>query len=114
CEYMTGGVVTALGRCGVNFGAGLTGGFAYVLDVDRDFVDLYNHDLIDIHRIKPESMEAHLHHLKELIRRHVELTESSWGFEILNDFRTFLPKFWVVKPKAAELGTLIESLSEAA
>ena len=114
CEYMTGGVITVLGRTGVNFGAGLTGGFAYVLDMDRDFVDQYNHDLIDIHRIKPESMEAHLHHLRSLILRHVELTGSEWGAEILDDYRTFLPRFWVVKPKAAELGTLIESLREAA
>jgi len=114
CEYMTGGVVTVLGRCGVNFGAGLTGGFAYVLDLDRNFVDLYNHDLIDIHRIKPESMESHLHHLRALIGRHVTLTGSQWGEEILDDFRAYLPKFWVVKPKAAELGTLIESLRQAA
>jgi len=111
---MTGGVVTVLGRCGVNFGAGLTGGFAYVLDLDRDFVDLYNHDLIDIHRIKPESMEAHLHHLRSLIDAHVSRTGSQWGQEILEDLRTFLPKFWVVKPKASELGTLIESLRQAA
>jgi glutamate synthase (NADPH/NADH) large chain len=114
CEYMTGGVVTVLGRCGVNFGAGLTGGFAYILDLDRDFVDLYNHDLIDIHRLKPESMEAHLHHLRSLITQHVAYTGSEWGEQILEDFRTFLPKFWVVKPKAAELGSLIESLRQAA
>jgi glutamate synthase (NADPH/NADH) large chain len=114
CEYMTGGVVTVLGRCGVNFGAGLTGGFAYVLDMDRDFVDLYNHELIDIHRIKPESMEAHVHHLRMLVTMHVEYTGSEWGVEILEDLRTFLPKFWVVKPKAAELGSLIDSLRQAA
>jgi glutamate synthase (NADPH/NADH) large chain len=114
CEYMTGGVVVVLGRCGVNFGAGLTGGFAYVLDMDRNFVDHYNHDLIDIHRIKPESMEAHLHHLRQLITQHIELTDSKWGAEILDDLRTFLPRFWVVKPKAAELGTLIKSLRQAA
>jgi glutamate synthase (NADPH/NADH) large chain len=114
CEYMTGGVVVVLGRSGVNFGAGLTGGFAYVLDLDRDFVDLYNHELIDIHRITPESMESHLHHLNSLIMQHVEYTGSKWGGEILEDFRTFLPKFWVVKSKAAELGSLIESLRQAA
>ena len=114
CEYMTGGVVAVLGRCGVNFGAGLTGGFAYILDLDRDFVDLYNHDLIDIHRIKPESMEAHVHHLRTLVGMHVDYTGSEWGSEILEDFRTFLPKFWVVKPKAAELGSLIDSLRQAA
>lgn len=114
CEYMTGGVVVVLGRTGVNFGAGLTNGFAYVLDLERDFVDRYNHELIDIHRITPESMEAHLHHLRSMIQAHVDHTGSGWGEEILEDFRTFLPKFWVVKPKAAELGSLIESLRQAA
>jgi glutamate synthase (NADPH/NADH) large chain len=114
CEYMTGGVVVVLGRTGVNFGAGMTGGFAYVLDIDRDFVDRYNHELIDIHRITPESMEAHLHHLRSLIVQHVEATGSEWGKLILDDYRTYLPKFWVVKPKAAELGSLIESLRQAA
>jgi glutamate synthase (NADPH/NADH) large chain len=114
CEYMTDGVVVVLGSTGVNFGAGMTGGFAYVLDIDRDFVDRYNHELIDIHRITPESMEAHLHHLRDLITVHVEATGSDWGEIILDDYRTFLPKFWVVKPKAAELGSLIESLRRAA
>ena len=114
CEYMTDGVVVVLGSTGVNFGAGMTGGFAYVLDIDRDFVDRYNHELIDIHRITPESMEAHLHHLRSLITAHVEATGSAWGEAILDDYRTFLQKFWVVKPKAAELGSLIESLRRAA
>ncbi len=114
CEYMTDGVVVVLGSTGVNFGAGMTGGFAYALDLDRDFVDRYNHELIDIHRITPESMEAHLHHLRELITAHVEVTGSEWGAAILDDYRSFLPKFWLVKPKAAELGSLIESLRRAA
>jgi glutamate synthase (NADPH/NADH) large chain len=114
CEYMTDGVVVVLGRTGVNFGAGMTGGFAYVLDIDRDFVDRYNHELIDIHRVSPESMEAHLHHLRSLIMAHIEATGTEWGEMILDDYRTFLPKFWLVKPKAAELGSLIESLRQAA
>jgi glutamate synthase (NADPH/NADH) large chain len=114
CEYMTDGVVVVLGRSGVNFGAGMTGGFAYVLDMDRDFVDRYNHELIDIHRVTPESMEAHLHHLRSLVGQHVERTGSTWGSAILDDYRTFLPKFWVVKPKATELSSLIESLRRAA
>jgi glutamate synthase (NADPH/NADH) large chain len=114
CEYMTGGVVVVLGRTGVNFGAGLTGGFAYVLDMDRSFVDRYNHELIDINRITPESMEAHLHHLRGLIETHVRETGSGMGTEILDDFRSYLPRFWLVKPKAADLETLIESLRQAA
>ena len=107
-------LVAVLGDTGVNFGAGMTGGFAYVLDIDRDFVDRYNHELIDIHRVSPESMEAHLHHLRSLIMAHIEATGSEWGEMILEDYRTFLPKFWLVKPKAAELGSLIESLRQAA
>ena len=114
CEYMTGGVVVVLGQTGVNFGAGMTGGFAYVLDIDRRFVDRYNHELIDIHRITPESMEAYLHHLRSLIMKHIEATGSEWGEMILDDYRSYLPKFWVVKPKAAELGSLIDSLRAAA
>jgi glutamate synthase (NADPH/NADH) large chain len=77
-------------------------------------VDLYNHELIDIHRITPESMETHLHHLRNLILSHVELTGSEWGESILEDYRTYLPKFWVVKPKAAELSSLIDALRRAA
>ena len=114
CEYMTDGVVTVLGQTGLNFGAGMTGGFAYVLDIERGFFDRYNHELIDITRITPESMEAHLHHLRGQIERHVGLTGSEWGKAILDDYRTFLPKFWLVKPKATDLGGLIEALRQAA
>ena len=114
CEYMTDGVVVVLGPTGINFGAGMTGGFAYVLDIERNFVDLYNHELIDIHRITPESMEAHLHHLRALINDHILSTGSEWAKEIIQDYRSYLSKFWVVKPKAAELGSLITSLREAA
>lgn len=114
CEYMTGGVVVVLGRTGVNFGAGLTGGFAYVLDMDRDFVDRYNHELIDIHRITPETMEAHLHHLRGLIETHARETGSAWARTILDDFRSYLPRFWLVKPKAAEIEDLMDVLRRAA
>ena len=114
CEYMTGGVVTVLGRTGMNFGAGFTGGFAYVLDLERDFVDRYNHELIDIHRISSEGMESQLQHLRGQIVRHVEETGSVWGRKILEEFRDFVGKFWVVKPRAASLETLIDALKRAA
>src|SRR6185437_15932258 len=114
CEYMTGGVVCVLGRTGVNFGAGFTGGFAYVLDLERDFVDRYNHELIDISRIHPESMQSHLQHLESLLEQHVAETASVWADEIRNDLRTYIGKFWVVKPKAASIDSLIENLRRAA
>src|SRR5690606_16104915 len=114
CEYMTGGVVCVLGPTGYNFGAGFTGGFAYVLDLDRSFVDRYNHELIDIHRLNVEVMQTQAQHLQHLIERHVAETGSAWGEEILRDFRTYLSRFWLVKPKAASLDSLIENLSRAA
>jgi glutamate synthase (NADPH/NADH) large chain len=114
CEYMTGGVVCVLGRTGVNFGAGFTGGFAYVLDMERDFVDRYNHDLIDIHRVSPEGMGTHVQHLRGLIEQHVDATGSVWGVQLLNDLRTYIGKFWVVKPKAAAIDSLLVNLRRAA
>jgi glutamate synthase (NADPH) large chain len=114
CEYMTGGVVCVLGRTGVNFGAGFTGGFAYVLDMERDFVDRYNHELIDIHRVSPEGMGIHVQHLRGLIEQHVEATGSVWGTQLLNDFRTYIGRFWVVKPKAAAIDSLLVNLRRAA
>jgi len=114
CEYMTGGVVVVLGRSGLNFGAGMTGGFAYVLDLERDFVDRYNHELVDIHRISLEGMENHLQHLRTLLRAHIEHTGSAWAERLLGDFRDVLHKIWLVKPKAASLDALAEELRRAA
>jgi glutamate synthase (NADPH/NADH) large chain len=114
CEYMTGGSVVVIARTGLNFGAGMTGGFAYVLDLERDFVDRYNHELVDIHRISLEGMENHLQHLRGLLRTHVALTGSAWGQRLLDDFRDVLHKFWLVKPKAASLEALTEELRCAA
>jgi len=114
CEYMTGGTVVVLGRTGLNFGAGMTGGFAYVLDLEREFVDRYNHELVDIHRISLEGMENHLQHLRGLLRSQVEFTASSWSAKLLADFRDVLHKFWLVKPKAASLEALTDELRRAA
>ncbi len=114
CEYMTDGVVVVLGPTGRNFGAGMTGGFAYVLDLERQFVDLYNHELIDIHRIGTVEMEAHVYHLRELIKEHVKHTDSAWAREVLERLREYLPLFWLVKPRAAEIEDLLEKLTRAA
>jgi glutamate synthase (NADPH/NADH) large chain len=114
CEYMTGGQVLVLGRTGLNFGAGMTGGFAYVLDIDRGFVDRYNHELVDIHRLEAESMENHLQHLRNLLRTHAQLAGSAQARELLEDFREVIGKFWLVKPKAASLDSLVAALKRAA
>ncbi len=114
CEYMTGGVVTVLGQTGLNFGAGMTGGIAFVLDTERVFVDCYNHELIDIHRLTSESMEAHLNYLKASIDEYVAETGSKWGQTLQEDFQDLYGRFWLVKPKAADLETLLNTLMRAA
>ncbi|MCK5386680.1 MAG: glutamate synthase large subunit, partial [Gammaproteobacteria bacterium] len=113
CEYMTGGLVTVLGETGVNFGAGMTGGFAYVYDVDNNFNDRTNQD-IDVERIVPESMEAYRCHLREVIEEHVKETGSQRGQDILDNFADAVCHFWLVKPKAASLESLLTDLQSAA
>ncbi|PJE78906.1 Glutamate synthase [NADPH] large chain [invertebrate metagenome] len=107
CEYMTGGQVVVLGKTGINFGAGMTGGFAYVLDQDRRFVDRYNHELVDIHRIDLDDMESYQSHLISLLEEHIEATESDWATEILEEFYDYRSYFWLIKPKAASLDSLL-------
>ena len=109
CEYMTGGMVAVLGKVGGNFGAGMTGGFAYVLDLENTFADKYNRELVDIHRITSEAMEGYGDHLYRTIDRFVTETHSAWGAELLDNFDDYVGKFWMVKPKAASLSDLLSS-----
>ncbi|WP_299179969.1 glutamate synthase large subunit [uncultured Neptuniibacter sp.] len=110
CEYMTGGMVTVLGPTGYNFGAGMTGGFAYVLDLDNSFVDKYNHELVEIQRIHTENMEAYKNHLRSVIIEFTKETGSAWGQEIVDNLDDFIGKFWLVKPKAASLNDLLVNI----
>ena len=112
CEYMTGGLVTVLGATGVNFGAGMTGGLAFVLDEDRAFIDRYNSELVEIHRVAAESMEAHRHFLRDNIREFVSETRSAWGAHLLENFEDYVGKFWLVKPKAADINQLLSRLRD--
>jgi len=113
CEYMTGGIVTILGDTGVNFGAGMTGGFAYIYDEKNLFVDRINQD-IDIQRIGSESMEAYRSHLRCVIEEHVKETGSQRGQDILDNFADAVRRFWLVKPKAASMESLLIDLKSAA
>ena len=112
CEYMTGGLVTVLGPTGVNFGAGMTGGLAFVLDEDRAFIDRYNSELVEIHRVAAEAMEAHRHFLRDNIREFVTETGSAWGTHLLENFEDYVGKFWLVKPKAADINQLLSRLRD--
>jgi glutamate synthase (NADPH/NADH) large chain len=109
CEYMTGGCITVLGAAGYNFGAGMTGGFAYVLDRQNNFHDRFNSELVEICRISKEEFEAYRHHLRSVIAEYVGETESQWGKEIVDNFHDYVRRFWLVKPKAANLTELMNN-----
>ena len=114
CEYMTGGLVVVLGPSGLNFGAGMTGGFAFVLDTEGAFVDRYNHELVEIHRLDTEAVEGYRALLRELVREFCAETDSPWGKRVLEDFGGLLGRFWLVKPIAADLQSLLSRLLERA
>ena len=111
CEYMTGGVVVVLGSTGHNFGAGMTGGFAYVLDLKGQFAQGYNPELVDIHALDSRATQPHRYHLQGLLADFVKETGSLWGQQILERFASLAGKFWLVKPKASPLETLLENLT---
>jgi glutamate synthase (NADPH/NADH) large chain/glutamate synthase (ferredoxin) len=98
CEYMTNGVVVILGPTGKNFGAGMSGGVAYVLDGDGHFPKLINAEMIDI---VPLDDPADIAVLKELINEHVEATDSAHGNAILRDWPAYQGRFWKVRAKGS-------------
>jgi glutamate synthase (NADPH/NADH) large chain len=114
CEYMTGGVVAVLGETGLNFGAGMTGGLAFVLDSDNTFAERYNTELVELVRIDSEEMSELALYLKSMIEDHVRETRSAWGNQLLDGFEQYLKQFWLVKPKAAALDGLLKTATKAA
>jgi glutamate synthase (NADPH/NADH) large chain len=96
CEYMTGGTVVVLGDVGDNFGAGFTGGMAFVYDQDGTFELRLNRETLTWQRVVTEHWE---HALKGLIQRHATETESRYAATMLNDWERELPKFWQIVPK---------------
>ena len=106
CEYMTGGIVVVLGKVGRNFGAGMSGGIAYVLDEDDKFKSLYNPEMIELETIRNTEdgklTDNYLLHDKErlehLIKNHYRYTNSPKAKRILDNFESYLPKFIKVMP----------------
>ncbi len=99
CEYMTGGIVAILGSTGVNFGAGMTGGIAFVYDKGREFIDRLNQELVIAVRVDIDEMDEAKHFLKRLLRAHINETDSVKAKAILEDFRHNVRDFWMVMPK---------------
>ena len=105
CEYMTGGVVTVLGETGVNFGAGMTGGFAYVLDVHDRLAKKTNPELVEV--LSLAKLAIFQEHLRGIIGNHYRETGSDYAEYLLDDFINYCLRFKMVKPKALDIKNLL-------
>ena len=95
CEYMTGGTVTVLGRTGINFGAGMSGGVAYVFDIDGDFTTKCNMEMIELEGVRDEVEQAAL---KAIVEEHHQRTGSSRAADILASWNESVGRFVKVIP----------------
>ncbi len=105
CEYMTGGTVVILGQTGTNFGAGMSGGVAYVYDQDGDFSTRCNFEMITLEKLTKKD----LNQLKIMLEKHIENTQSEKAKRILTNFETYSEKF--VKAISPQYKAIIEKMA---
>ena len=110
CEYMTGGRVVVLGGTGRNFGAGMSGGVAYVYDRSGAFPALVNHEMVDLDPLTEEDWE----NLAGMVKRHVDETDSAVGKAVLADFGTAVGHFHKVMPQDYKRVLRARAAAEAA
>jgi glutamate synthase (NADPH/NADH) large chain len=91
-EYMTGGSAVILGKTGRNLGAGMSGGYAYVLDLDPALV---NGELVDIEDVSDEDVQR----LRTIVEAHVSYTDSAVGNALLADWSGALDRFTAIVPR---------------
>jgi glutamate synthase (ferredoxin) len=96
CEYMTGGRVVVLGRTGRNFAAGMSGGVAYVLDVNGDFAKRCNRDMVDLETVVDA---GEIDFLQDIIMKHVALTGSRYAETLLSDWAGLQRRIVKVMPR---------------
>lgn len=95
CEYMTGGTIVVLGKTGRNFGAGMSGGIAYVWDKDNTFTKNVNKEMVELEKL---SDPADIDELKKFITQHQEYTGSKRAAEILSHWTVEVDRFIKVIP----------------
>ena len=106
CEYMTGGEAVILGTVGANFGAGMTGGMAWVLDADGRFAERLNGESVVAAPVESAFWEGRL---RTLVQAHADETASPLARELLSDWARALPRFLQIVPKEM-LGRLDQPL----
>ncbi len=98
CEYMTGGIVLVLGETGRNFGAGMTGGRAYVLDRERRFEKRVNLELVELARLEGQE---DIDNVRTLLERHFIATQSNLALELLTNWDDVQELFWMIIPRGS-------------
>ncbi len=109
CEYMTGGRVVVIGRTGRNFGAGMSGGVAYVLDVDGHFARRCNRTLVELEPLDDDDARV----VRELVANHVRYTRSAHATRLLGAWATVRDKFVKVMPRDYKRVLLAERRARA-
>ena len=95
CEYMTGGRVVVLGKTGRNFGAGMSGGIAYILDRSGEFSSLCNRGTLELEKLETE---FDINECREMIKKHLRYTGSTVAHSVLTNWDENLPLFVKVMP----------------
>ena len=95
CEYMTGGIVVVLGETGKNFGAGMSGGIAYIYDPNNTFSNNFNNDMADIEPLDTEDFDT----ARRLIRDHFRYTSSPKAHDILQNWSEHKGHFLKIYPR---------------
>jgi len=128
CEYMTGGIIMVLGNTGVNFGAGMSGGIAYVYDNDKSFAKRCNTSMVEVTELNSENpsssenlfnkqtyLENDEKRIREMLMRHINYTNSQVAKKIIENFSDEIQNFVKVLPsdfKAALKKSKIEVKKE--
>ncbi len=108
CEYMTGGTVVVLGDTGVNFGAGMSGGMAFLYDPNNQCPDRINPEMVEFCRVDTEETQSYRHYLKSLLTEYHQKTGSATAEALLANFSRDVGKFWLVKSRAIGLDRLLD------
>ena len=114
CEYMTGGSVVILGEVGDNFGAGMTGGLAFVYDKSNTFKDKINQQSVEIGCLSNKEFSKHQNYLLKLLNEYCNKTSSIVAENIINNYKEEIKNFMIVKPKASSYKELLTLITKVA
>ena len=114
CEYMTGGSVIVLGETGNNFGAGMTGGLAFVYDKDMSFKNKINSQSVEINNLSNKVFSKHQNYLLKMLKSYYKDTKSIHASNILNNYDDEIKHFVMVKPKSSNYNDLLILITKVA